>query len=130
MTAMRLAMRQRLLLVVGHDHEGDADLVLQADQLELHLLAQLLVERRERLVEQQDLGPLDQGAGQRDALALAAGQLVGLALLEAVEPDHGQRLLDPRADLGARHAGHLEAVGDVLGDASCAGTRRRTGTPC
>ena len=44
---------QRFLLVVGDDDEGDADLVLQALQLHLHGAAQLLVERAERLVEQQ-----------------------------------------------------------------------------
>ena len=64
---------------MGDDHEGDADGMLQAHQLELHGLAQLGVERRERLVEQQDLGPLDQGAGQGDPLALTAGQLIRLA---------------------------------------------------
>ena len=52
---------------------------LDLDQLELGLLAQLLVERAERLVEQQQLRPLGQRAGERDALALAAGQLVRLA---------------------------------------------------
>ena len=47
--------RHRLLLVVGDDDEGDAELVLQADELELRVLAQLLVERAQRLVEQQQL---------------------------------------------------------------------------
>ena len=103
MTAISIGHGQRLLLVVGDDHEGDADLVLQAHQLELHLLAQLLVERRERLVEQQHLGPLDQGAGQRDALALAAGELLGLARLQAVKADHGERILD-RGPISARGA--------------------------
>ena len=42
---------------------------------DLHLLAQLLVERAERLVEQQHLGLEGQGAGERDALALAAREL-------------------------------------------------------
>ena len=93
---------ERLLLVVGDDHEGDADLVLQADQLELHLLAQLAIERRERLVEQQHLGALDQGARERHALPLTARELVGPALLQAVEPDHGERLLDARQR--SRHA--------------------------
>ena len=91
---------ERLLLIVGDDDEGDADLGLQAHQLELHLLAELLVEGGERLVEQQQLRPLDQGPGQRHALPLAAGELVGLALGHAAEPDHGDRLLDPGADLG------------------------------
>ena len=46
---------QRLFLVVGDEDEGDAGLVLQPLQLDLHLLAQLEVERRQRLVEQQHL---------------------------------------------------------------------------
>ena len=56
MTAMRDGNRQRLVLVVGHHDEGDADLLLELGQLEAHGLAQFGVERRERLVEQQHLG--------------------------------------------------------------------------
>ena len=54
-------------------------LLLQLHQLELGLLAQLPVERRQRLVEQQHARPLDQRARQRHALALAAGKLMRLA---------------------------------------------------
>ena len=50
--------RHRLLLVVGHVDERDADLALDALELDLHLLAQLEVERAERLVEEQDGGRL------------------------------------------------------------------------
>ena len=67
--------RERFLLVVGHEDERDPDLALDALELDLHLLAQLEVQRAERLVEQQHLGPVHQGAGQGDPLALAAGQL-------------------------------------------------------
>ena len=67
--------RQGLTLVVGHVDEGDAELLLQALELDLHFLAQLEVERAQRLVEQQHLGAVDQRARQRDPLALAAGQL-------------------------------------------------------
>ena len=67
--------RHRLLLVVRHHDEGEAELLLQAHQLEARALAQLAVERGQRLVEQQELGPLDQRAGQRHALALAAREL-------------------------------------------------------
>ena len=79
---MRRRERHRLFLVVRHDDEGHAELLLQIDQLELRVLAQLLVERAERLVEQQQLRTLHQRARERDALALAAGQLVRLALRE------------------------------------------------
>ena len=43
------------------------------------------VERAERLVHEQDVGVLRQGAGQRHALAHAAGQLVRPPVGEAVE---------------------------------------------
>ena len=76
--------RHRLLLVVRHVDEGDADLLLDALELDLHLLAQLEVEGAERLVEEQDGRPVDERARQRDALRLAAGDLVGLALVEAL----------------------------------------------
>ena len=52
---------------------------LDALELDLHLLAQLEVERAERLVEQQHPRAVDDRAGERDALALAAGELRGLA---------------------------------------------------
>ena len=48
-------------------------------ELDLHLLAELEVERAERLVEQQHLRPVDDRARERDALALAAGELARLA---------------------------------------------------
>ena len=122
--------RHRLFLVVGDDQEGQAELLLQVGQLELGLLAQLLVERAERLVEEQHLRLLGERAGERDALALAAGQLMRLALGEGRELDQRQHLLDAAVDLGLRHAVLLEAEGDVRLDASCAGTARRTGTSC
>ncbi len=68
--------RERLGLRVGDEHERDADVALQADQLDLHLLAQLRVERAERLVEQQQARPVDESARERDPLLLAAGQFV------------------------------------------------------
>ena len=45
---------------MGHVDEGDADLLLDGLQLDLHLLAELEVERAERLVEEQDARPVDQ----------------------------------------------------------------------
>ena len=67
--------RQRLLLVVGHVEERDPDVALDPLELDLQSLAQLQVERAERLVEQQHLGEVDERARQRDALLLAAGEL-------------------------------------------------------
>ena len=88
-----VAHGERLLLVVGHVDEGDPDLLLDPLELGLHLLAQLQVERPERLVEQEHLRFVDDGPRERDALALAARQLKRLALPEAREPDHVERPL-------------------------------------
>ncbi len=60
-------------------------------------VAQLEVERAERFVEQQRARVVDQRAGQRDALLLAAGQLGGLALGEVGQPDDLEQLVDPLA---------------------------------
>ena len=87
--------RQGLLLVVGDEDEGDADLALDALQLELHDLAELQVERAERLVEQQGLGQVDQGTGERDALLLAAGELVRLAFRHVGQADDLEQLHHP-----------------------------------
>ena len=67
-------------------------LALDRLQLELHLLAQLQVERAERLVEQQHARAVDERAGERDALALAAGELDRPALADVRQAHHRQRL--------------------------------------
>jgi len=48
--------RHRLLLVVGDDHEGHAEPALQLHQFELGAFTQFLVERGQRLIEQQHRG--------------------------------------------------------------------------
>ncbi|MCY1229206.1 hypothetical protein D9M72_415630 [compost metagenome] len=106
----------RLLLVVRHDDEGEAEFLLQVHQFELGFLAQLLVERTERLVEEQHLRPLGKRAGERDALTLAAGKLVRLALGKLFELHQLQHLRDARSDIRFRHAVLLEAEGDVVLD--------------
>ena len=108
--------RERLLLVMGDQHEGDARLLLEALQLALHLLAQLQVERRKRLVEQQHAGLGRQGTGQRHALLLAARELGGPAAGKPLEPHHGQGLGNSDADLRRRPLAHLEPEGDILRD--------------
>ena len=46
----RVRHRERFLLIVRHEDERDAEFPLDLDEFPLHLLAQLEVERRERLV--------------------------------------------------------------------------------
>jgi hypothetical protein len=89
-------------------------LALHPLQLELHLLAQLEVQRAERLVQQQHVRLVHDGPGQGDALALAAGQLSRLAAAEPGQPDHLQRAVDLRPPFRLGHPAHPQPVLDVL----------------
>ena len=70
----------RLDLVVGDVDHRLAELLVQLGDLEPHGAAQRRVEVRQRLVEQEGRGLAHDGAADRDALALAAGELAGAAL--------------------------------------------------
>ena len=94
--------RQRLGLVVRDVDHRHAEPLVQPADLELHLLAQLLVERAERLVHQHQLGLEHERARHRDALLLAAGELRRPAAAEAAELHHVERALDARVDLVGR----------------------------
>ena len=108
--------RQRLALVVRHVDEGHAELAVQVLQLDLHVLAQLLVERAERLVHQHELRVEHERAGQRDALLLAARELARQAVGHALQAHHVERARDALSLLGFRDAAHRQRVGDVLPD--------------
>jgi hypothetical protein len=96
--------------------ERDADVVLDPLQLELHLLAELQVERPERLVEEEDAWAVHERAGERDPLLLAAGELARLALAEPRERDELEHLLDAALHVVAAHAAAPKPERDVLED--------------
>ena len=111
-----VAHAHRLFLVVGDEDEGDAELGLEQLELDLHLLAELAIERAERLVEQQHAGPIDERPGERHPLLLAAGQLARLAGREVAHLDHVERIADTVGDLRLGDAALPQPVGHVLGD--------------
>ncbi len=78
-----VAHDQRLLLVVRDVDDGGAELAADAQDLELERLAELLVQRAERLVHQQQPRPEHDRPGERDALLLAARQLARIAVAVA-----------------------------------------------
>ena len=82
--------------------------------LDLHLLAKLLVERTQRLVHQHDLGLEDERPGKRHPLLLASGKLVRPPLAEAGQVHHAQRRLHLLADGMLRSPALDERKGDVL----------------
>ena len=104
---------QGLLLVVGDEDGGDAEGALQRLQLVAQSDAHLGVERGQGLVEQQQLRPGRERAGQRHALLLAAGDLVGIAVGEGAELHDVQHGGDALARLRGGRLGDLEPEGDV-----------------
>src|SRR5688572_8295698 len=100
---------------MGHVDERRAELPMEGPQLQLHVLAELEIERREGLVEEEDLRLGCQRASKRRALDLAPGKLGRPPRTEALEPDEPEQLLHPRRDARLGPASELEAVADVLG---------------
>ena len=92
-----LAERHRLDLVVGDVDRGHAQPLVQAAELRAHRDAELGVEVAKRLVHQERLRLADDRAPHRDPLALAAGQLAGLALHHLLQPQDPRDVVDPRA---------------------------------
>ena len=111
-----VAQRHRLGLVVGDVDRGDAQPLLQPRDLRAHLPAELGVEVRQRLVEEERLRLTDDRAAHRHALALTAGQVARLALEVLVELEGLRRLAHLLVDLGVRGVGEPQRERDVLVD--------------
>ena len=89
---------------------------MQFLDLGAHLDAQLGVEVRQRLVEQEHLRVADDGSAHRDTLALAAGQLPRKPLQIRAETENFGCVLHPRIDLRLRRAAQLHREAHVGGD--------------
>ena len=88
--------------IVCNDNGIAENLPLLLDAADLHLqtLAQLGINGAQRLIQQQNFWPGDDGAGQCHTLLLAAGKLgrVGVGLV--LQAHHGQSFGDTVVDLG------------------------------
>ena len=104
----------RLRLVVGDVDRRDVELVVEAPDLVAHLLAEVRVEIREGLVQQEHGRLHDDRARERDALLLPARELGRIAIPEGGKPHDVEDVADPGADLRTREAAHLETEGHVL----------------
>ena len=110
-----VAQPERLVEVVGDEHDGLVQLLLQPQQDLLHVGADQRIERGERLVHQQDFRVGGQRAGQADPLLHPPRQLRGIVVLEARQPDPVQPFPALLLGLPDGHALDREAVGGVLG---------------
>ena len=107
--------RQRLGLVVRDvQHRQRRQVAMQAGELVQHRAADLRVERRQRLVEQQHLRADRQCAGDRHALLLAAGQLARIASRVVRHAHHAQAFGHALADELRRRAARAQAERDVF----------------
>ena len=104
----------RLLLIVRDIEHGHAEALLDLLDLDLHLKAQILVERAQRLVHQHDRRVEDDRARERDALLLAARELMRMAVAEAAEPHQLERPPHPLGDRAVRPAPRAQWKRDVL----------------
>jgi hypothetical protein len=105
---------QGFLLVVGDEQGGGAQPLLQRADPLAQLQPHLGVQRGQRLVEQQHPGLDGQRPGQRDALLLAAGQLVRVLPGLGSQPDHIQQVAGPLAPAGPADLAHPEPEGHVV----------------
>ncbi|MNZ80381.1 hypothetical protein D3C78_990130 [compost metagenome] len=105
---------QGFFLIVGDENEGDPGFFLHALEFDLHFLAQLEVQGRQRFIQQQHFGFRRQGPGQSHPLLLAAGQFGRFAFGQVLHLHQREHFLDPLRDQFAIKALHLEAEGDIL----------------
>ncbi len=103
---------------MGDEHHGLALVgpLHEREQLLLQDFARLRVERRERLVHQQDRRVHGERPHQAHALLHAAGELIGIVTLEAGQADQLEIVRHPRLDLRARRPRHGEPEGGVVVD--------------
>ena len=116
---------------MGDEHRREAVLPPQRQQVVVEPVARDLVERRERLVHQQDLRLRHQRARDRDAHLHAAGELARIGLLEALEADQRQHLGGARLRLALADARerqrqhHVASARSPTASGSGPGTRSR-----
>ncbi len=101
--------REGLVLVVRDEQGGGAGALEDVAQIEREPLAQVGVEVREGLVEQQDRRRRRQRARERDALLLAARELVRIARARSRQPDQLEHLAHAPLAFGRRAAAQAEA---------------------
>ena len=101
---------------MGHIDGRVAVLIVQAAHFEAHFLAQIGVEIRQRLVEQQRLRLHDQRAGERHPLLLAAREFARIALGKLAEANRREKIRHAPLDRAALHLAKAQAIGDVFGD--------------
>ena len=101
-------------MIVGDVDHRHPHAFVDVPDLVLHLLAELAVERTERLVHEHDLRLEDQCSRNCHALLLPPRKLVRPPVPEAAKLHHVEHPGDAPLDLRLARLAHLQGVGDVL----------------
>ena len=109
------------------EEKSDAEFALKRFQFALHLLAEIGVERGKRLVEEKELRAIDEGAGQGDALLLAAAETRRSGIGVFVHFDHAEGGIDARGNFGGGSVGDAKTVSDIFARRRDAGRARSAG---
>src|SRR5439155_9487067 len=96
-------------LVVRHVNKRRLKPLVQLEDLHAGLDPELGIEVRQRLVHEKDFRLTDDRPSQRDALPLAAGEGLGLAIQELAEAEDVGGLADALVDFSLRRLAQLEA---------------------
>ena len=127
-----VAHQHRFLDVVGDEDDAlDRQLAVapQVEEVGAQGFRREHVERRERLVHQQNVGMHDERAGEADALAHAAGKFARIGGFVTVEPDQIDRRQRALADFRLGQPERLEAELHVFKHGQPGKEREATGTP-
>lgn len=99
---------------MGDEHGGDAEGELEAADLLAQVRPYLGVQRGERLVEQEDARAQGERAGEGDALLLAAGHLVRVAVSVVGQAHQVEEFGGALAPLGRADPAYAQAEGHVV----------------
>ena len=115
----------RLVQVGGGHHDGDA-FAQELGEDDPELAAGNRIHARGGLVQEDDAGPVDEGAGQGELLFHASGQLLGEPAAEGEEPGEGEELfpailelpnsVDPGEELDVLVHREVPVEGKALGE--------------
>ncbi len=107
--------REGFLLVVGHQHGGDAQLALHRADGAAEFFTDLCIQRAERFVQQENLRFVRERTRHGHALLLAARKLARQALVHAFQRDELEQFLAAGAPVGGLHAPYAQREFDVVG---------------
>jgi hypothetical protein len=120
-----IGSRKGFVLIVRYVDSGLAKLSKQDREIAIELVTSGSIERRQRLIEQQQSRPRRKRSSKRDPLSLTSRELLDRTLAEPREPDEFEKLINTIVTRRSVDALHLQSKGDVLGDGSVVEQRMR-----